>query len=262
MAHVSVLGVILVLAEVHPFSTVTAEPISVELVPPEDAPPPPKLEVPAEKPIEIPPPKTSDSFELQAQSAPAPAPAAAAPPPAAAPQPQPKTEPQQQAAKPPQKPQPSQPPAPPPPVAATPAPPPMLPPAVPQEPDITVKYAVMLGLPAGGDFDSAAYKSADIAQDDTAALRRRLKSCAKLPAAVAPTDKVTIKLRVSLAPDGTLTREPILIEASASAKGPLLMQSAMAALTACQPYSMLPRDKYDEWKVLDLSFTPQDLVGG
>jgi hypothetical protein len=40
------------------------------------------------------------------------------------------------------------------------------------------------------------------------------------------------------------------------------MQSAMAALTACQPYSMLPRDKYDEWKVLDLSFTPQNLVGG
>ena len=52
--------------------------------------------------------------------------------------------------------------------------------------------------------------------------------------------------------------EPILIEATASAKGPLLMQSAISALQACQPYGMLPVDRYGEWKVLDLSFTPQD----
>jgi len=25
---------------------------------------------------------------------------------------------------------------------------------------------------------------------------------------------------------------------------------------------MLPANKYNEWKVLDLSFTPQDFVGG
>jgi hypothetical protein len=52
-----------------------------------------------------------------------------------------------------------------------------------------------------------------------------------------------------------------LIEASASAKGPALMQSAIGALAACQPYAMLPADRYGEWKVLDLSFTPQDFGG-
>ena len=30
---------------------------------------------------------------------------------------------------------------------------------------------------------------------------------------------------------------------------------------ACQPYAMLPADRYGEWKVLDLSFTPQDFAG-
>jgi len=49
---------------------------------------------------------------------------------------------------------------------------------------------------------------------------------------------------------------PVLLEASASAKGPLLMQSAIEALQACQPYAMLPADRYREWKVLDLGFTP------
>ena len=63
-----------------------------------------------------------------------------------------------------------------------------------------------------------------------------------------------------MTPEGKLAAEPILIEASASPKGPLLMQSAIQALQACQPYAMLPADRYGEWKVLDLSFTPQDFA--
>jgi hypothetical protein len=43
-----------------------------------------------------------------------------------------------------------------------------------------------------------------------------------------------------MTPDGRLAAEPILIEASASMKGPLLMQGAIRALQACQPYAMLP----------------------
>ena len=65
-----------------------------------------------------------------------------------------------------------------------------------------------------------------------------------------------------MTPDGRLAADPILIEASASMKGPLLMQGAISALQACQPYAMLPADRYGEWKVLDLSFTPQDFSGG
>ena len=65
-----------------------------------------------------------------------------------------------------------------------------------------------------------------------------------------------------MTPDGRLAREPVLTEASASLKGPALMQSAISALQSCAPYTMLPTDRYGEWKVLDLSFTPQDFAGG
>ncbi|XUM20655.1 hypothetical protein ACRAVF_24530 [Bradyrhizobium oligotrophicum S58] len=41
-------------------------------------------------------------------------------------------------------------------------------------------------------------------------------------------------------------------------KAAQLKESAVEALNACQPYSMLPRDRYDEWKVIEMSFTPQD----
>ena len=144
----------------------------------------------------------------------------------------------------------------------------------PPEPDLSVKYNVMLGLPpeilpsapsADGkgkdDFDAPATTSADVASSVVAAFRRHLRTCSKLPPALKGADDVKVKLRVFMGQDGKLAAEPQLIEASASAKGPLLMRSAISALEACQPYAMLPLDRYGEWKVLDLSFTPQDFSG-
>jgi hypothetical protein len=137
------------------------------------------------------------------------------------------------------------------------------------EPDVTLKYGVILGLPPelpaepkdapkddGGDAKDSI--SAKLPPEVVAELRRHLKSCSKLPAGVAPTDAVRIRLRAVMATDGTLAREPILIEAPPSAKGVAIVKSAMSALQACQPYKMLPSDKYAEWKVMDLSFTPGD----
>jgi hypothetical protein len=132
-------------------------------------------------------------------------------------------------------------------------------------PDVTVKYGVMLGLPSASGPDgieAPAIDAAKIGTDDISAFRRHLKTCSSLPPSVTPTDKVRIVLRVFLSREGKLVTEPALIEASASAKGPALMQKAMQALQACQPYAMLPPDKYKEWKVLDLAFTPQDFGGG
>ena len=123
---------------------------------------------------------------------------------------------------------------------------------------------MLLGLPQdrpGDGFDAPATEQAAVGSSPIAEFRRHLKTCSTLPKEVAASDKVAIKLRVQMTPDGRLAAEPLLIEASASMKGPLLMQSAISALQSCQPYAMLPADKYNEWKVLDLSFTPQDFGG-
>ena len=113
----------------------------------------------------------------------------------------------------------------------------------------------------GEPFDGPASTSADIASGLVAEFRRHLRTCLKLPPSIAPSDRLKIKLRVFMDLEARLAAEPVLIEASASPKGPALMQAAMAALQACQPYAMLPSDRYGEWKVLDLSFTPQDFAG-
>jgi hypothetical protein len=131
-------------------------------------------------------------------------------------------------------------------------------------PTVADMFAMPMVLPdgrLGGGFDAAAYDNAKIDLADRNAFRDHVRTCGKLPAEVSPADKVRIVLRVAFNSDGSLAGSPTLIEASASAKGPLLMMSAMAALRACQPYTMLPPEKYAEWKVIDLSFTPQDFGG-
>jgi outer membrane biosynthesis protein TonB len=279
IAHVSVLTALFVLTEVHPFGHVTAEPITVDIV---------RLDEVGTKVEPDPQPQlpSSDVAAGNKAAPPAaePAPAESAAPPAqqqAPPQKQKEAARQQQQAKPAQQgPQPQPQPQP---LAAQPSPPPSPQPApspslgyTPPEPDITVKYHVMLGLPedmsvtlpkspgdraqdkSGDGGDATASTPADVSSSVIEEFRRHLKTCSKLPASITPSDKIMVKLRVVMTPQGRLATDPILMAASASAKGPLLMQSAMAALNACQPYTMLPPNRYGEWKVIDLLFTPQD----
>jgi hypothetical protein len=111
---------------------------------------------------------------------------------------------------------------------------------------------------SGDGGDATASTKADVSSSVIEQFRRHLKTCSKLPSDVAPSDKVRVKLRIVMTPEARLAMDPILMEASASAKGPLLMRSAIAALNSCQPFTMLPPDRYGEWKVIDLSFTPDD----
>jgi len=253
LGHLSILTLVLIFAEVHPFGSVTAEPITVDIVSPSEVPLPRKEEEPPPAP-KVPP---SDALDLSSQSAAPGSSPPAAPQPAAA-------QPQKLAALSPPNGQQAHAEPPPPSTSAVPA-------FVPPQPDLSIKYHVMLGLPAnlpadgpkdrpGDGFDAPASKAADITSSLVTEFRHHLRTCSKLPPSIAPSDKLRITLRAAMTLEGKLAAEPILIEASASEKGPALMQSAIAALEACQPYAMLPADRYGEWKVLDLNFTPQDFT--
>jgi len=278
-AHLLALMLVVFFTEVHRFGSVTAEPITVDIVSPAEAPPDPRKEEPPPEPTVESKTKPPDAVALPSKAeaspapavspAPAPSPVPAASPPPAAPQP-PAARPQQQTAQPAPSPSPQPPNArsqPPPP-----APPSPTPAYAPPQPDISVKYGVLLGLPPDvpveslkakpDDFDAQASKKADIDSSLVAQFRRHLKTCSKLPPSIAPSDSVMIRLRVFMTTEGKLAAEPVVIEGSGNLKGLDLRQSAIDALQACQPYAMLPVDRYGEWKVLDLTFTPQDFGGG
>jgi hypothetical protein len=40
-----------------------------------------------------------------------------------------------------------------------------------------------------------------------------------------------------------------------------MVKAATQAFKACQPYE-LPAEKYNDWKVLDISLSPRDMAGG
>ena len=123
---------------------------------------------------------------------------------------------------------------------------------------------MLLNLPnmQGGNFDAESTTVARLSDDERAAFRARLRTCWKLPGAASVNQATRVVLRIYLRHDATLAVDPVLIEASASRDGPAVLQAAMRALKDCQPFAFLPADKYGEWKVLDLSFTPRDMAGG
>lgn len=257
IAHFAVLAMLLILAGVKPFDPVTTETVTVEIVPAEEAPPPPQT---AESAAPSEPPQSAETAEAS-ESRPKADEAAS---PAASDQDAPadsRQASQQQDVR-----QPAEPPSPPEPPQPEPAQSGGAQAEAPTaQPDITSRFGIMFTLPeagAAGDFDAKATAAANIKVEDAAALRAHLKTCSVLPRSIAPGDNVRIVLRVAFAQDGRLAREPLLIEASASEKGPALMKSAIEALERCQPYAMLPAERYNEWRMLDLSFTPKDFRGG
>jgi hypothetical protein len=276
IAHLSIVALVFLYTEAHPLGRVASEAVNVDIVTPDEI---EKKPEPSPSPQQLP-----EDLRALTKAAEAPAQPPAAPTANSAPR---------RAGWPNRKeaavlPQPQQAPAQPPPQAQQPSvqpqtqavPPPNQAPAsvpspsigyVPPEPDVTVKYHVTLGLPEalpqsvlsadtadekrdGGD----AAAKAEVSTDVISAFRGRIRECSKLPVSLSPSDDVMIKLRILMTRDGRLAAEPMVKEGTASSKAFDLRDGAVAALMACQPYAMLPAEKYNEWKVIDLTFTPRD----
>jgi outer membrane biosynthesis protein TonB len=272
IVHLLVLALVILFSEVRPFGAVTTEPIAVDLVTPEEV---AKKPEPQPKPEPKPEPKPTPSLDLAQWTKQETTKQEATKQETAKPATSPQTTPQAQDP-PPQgrAPRPSRPeaklqPQPSPPTGAPPASPALG--YTPAEPDVTVKYHVMLGLPEGlppavpssgnkasDDFDATDSTAADISSSLIGEFRRHLKTCAKLPASVAPSDNLMVKLRLLMTVDGRLAADPLVGGGSANPRAFDLLHSAIDALKACQPYTMLPADRYGEWKVLDLELTPRD----
>ena len=81
------------------------------------------------------------------------------------------------------------------------------------------------------------------------------------PPSIAPNDKIFVAMRVFLNRDGTLASTPRTLLPILTDKQQALMESSIDALQKCQPYIMLPADKYKLWKKLDLTFYPMSFLG-
>jgi hypothetical protein len=142
---------------------------------------------------------------------------------------------------------------------------PLLPPPAPAAPDpAQVPLLTRLaGLPLVPEKDGGASDyQANLTADDIRAFAEHVQGCWTTPAGVAKGSGVYVIVRVRLGRDGSLMAEPALQGGSASkaALALAVADSAKRAIRNCTPYGGLPVAKYDEWRLLDLRFTPSGIA--
>jgi hypothetical protein len=96
------------------------------------------------------------------------------------------------------------------------------------------------------------------------ALRARISQCWVPPPDIDASSTLYVVLRFQLKPDGTMTRDPTVVELKGepSTLGPALAESAKNTLLRCQPFTMLLPEHYDLWKDLEIKFDPREMLRG
>jgi len=126
------------------------------------------------------------------------------------------------------------------------------------------RLAWLLNLPSETEASLGGPPSeskSNLASDEIAEFKAQVSKCWVVPAGVPSTPGFDVLIRIALKPDGTLRAKPELVRAPASLAGPPLVDSAKQALQKCQPYATLPADRYQDWKILELTFNAQGPAG-
>jgi hypothetical protein len=113
-----------------------------------------------------------------------------------------------------------------------------------------------------GPLQEACAQSVALAPSEINELRVRISQCWKPPAGMTPATRDHVVIRIRLKPDGSLAGNPVLVEDTSSTFRPALANSAIQAVTTCQPFTMLKPEHYEQWKDLELKFDPHELLGG
>jgi hypothetical protein len=150
--------------------------------------------------------------------------------------------------------------------ASTSAPPPLPQPQPvdrPDQPSASETFAklALFGGQFGGGIEAPAIPAPEVERNFATVFLERVSSCSSLPPGISLTDKVAVSVQVSFKPDGSLASPVRPLGRIATPEQLAMLQSATAALERCQPYTMLPANRYEEWKTLDLTFSPLNFAG-
>jgi membrane protein involved in colicin uptake len=118
----------------------------------------------------------------------------------------------------------------------------------------TINNTASLGVSSGD--------KAQLSLSELDALRQRLAQLWTPPAGAKDPQEIVVQVRIQLKPDGTLAGPPM---ATNSGKSMLFMaarDSAMRAVLKGQPYDMLKPEHYEQWKDIEITFDPRDMIRG
>jgi colicin import membrane protein len=63
-------------------------------------------------------------------------------------------------------------------------------------------------------------------------------------------------------PDGTVAADPVIVEVHGPSRSvaTAMAESAKRAILQCQAYAFLPKEQYNTWKYIPLTFELKDLL--
>ena len=98
------------------------------------------------------------------------------------------------------------------------------------------------------------------------ALRAQVERCWNFPAGAANPEDLIVTVKISLNPDGTLSKPPNVIPRDqarviSDQYFRVAAEAAVRAVRRCEPYK-LPVEKYSNWREIQLRFDPRELLGG
>ena len=118
----------------------------------------------------------------------------------------------------------------------------------------TLSPAPSLGLPSGRD--------AQLSMSELDALRARLARLWTPPAGAPDPRELIVLVRMRLKSDGTLAAPPEVLNSGHSPYYLAARDSAKRAVIRGQPYDMLRPEHYEQWKDIEITFDPRDMIRG
>jgi len=104
--------------------------------------------------------------------------------------------------------------------------------------------------------------AAQMSLSELDALRARLAQLWTIPAGAKDPQELVVLIRIKLKPDGTLAAAPMVVNNGATALFAAARDSAIRALYRGQPFDMLKPEHYEQWKDIEITFDPRDMIRG
>jgi colicin import membrane protein len=101
--------------------------------------------------------------------------------------------------------------------------------------------------------------AAQMSASEIEAFRRRVRDCWIRPPGMSGDMAIKVTFHALFRSDGALAADPALVAGTNAPQGPAVAESAKRALLRCQPYTMLKREHYDQWKDMEVTFDSREM---